>query len=69
MYKRSILQRYRRLLCFLSAFVLLSAVLDARPQENVRITLKLDDATLEKAIDAIEQQSPYLFVNMFQMKL
>ena len=63
MYKRSILQRYRRLLCFLSAFVLLSAVLDARPQENVRITLKLDDATLEKAIDAIEQQSPYLFVN------
>ena len=64
MNKQSILQRYSRLLCILSISVLLASIdLHAKPQEVVRITLELDDVTLETAIDAIEEQSPYLFVN------
>lgn len=52
------------MLCILSISVLLASIdLHAKPQEVVRITLELDDVTLETAIDAIEEQSPYLFVN------
>lgn len=35
----------------------------AKPQENIRITLKLENATLAQAIDDIRQQSSYLFAN------
>ena len=63
MYKRGVLQRYGRQICLLSVLILLSVNLFARPQSTVRITLSLDNVTLETAIDAIEKQSPYLFVN------
>ena len=63
MYKRGVLQRYGRQICLLSVLILLSSNLFARPQSTVRITLQLDNVTLETAIDAIEKQSPYLFVN------
>ena len=63
MYKRGVLQRYGRQICLLSVLILLSVNLFARPQSTVRITLQLDNVTLETAIDAIEKQSPYLFVN------
>lgn len=35
----------------------------ARPQDNIRITLKLDNVTLETAIDNIKEQAAYLFLN------
>ena len=57
------MQRYGRQICLLSVLILLSVNLFARPQSTVRITLQLDNVTLETAIDAIEKQSPYLFVN------
>ena len=57
------MQRYGRQICLLSVLILLSVNLFARPQSTVRITLSLDNVTLETAIDAIEKQSPYLFVN------
>ena len=51
-----------RLLCFMVVFPLwVNAV--AKPQENIRITLKLENATLAQAIDDIRQQSSYLFAN------
>ena len=54
--------RICRLLCFMVAFPLwVNAV--AKPQENIRITLKLENATLAQAIDDIRQQSSYLFAN------
>ena len=62
MNKRNVLQRYGRI-CSLLVLFLLSANLHARPQENVRITLDLDNVPLEQAIGAIEKQSSYLFVN------
>ncbi len=62
MNKRSVLQRYGRLCSFFVLF-LLSVNLYARPQENIRITLKLDNVLLEQAISAIEEQSPYLFIS------
>ena len=55
------MQRYGRL-CSFFVLCLLSATLYARPQENIRITLKLDDVSLEQTISAIEKQSSYLFV-------
>lgn len=61
MNKLSILQ-YGRLLCII-LISFFAADIYARPQEDVKITLKLDNVTLETAIDAIEEQSPYLFVN------
>ena len=54
--------KVRGLLCFIAVFSL-AVNLHARPQEEVRITLKLDEATLETAIDSIEEQSSYLFMN------
>ena len=57
MYKRGVLQRYGRQICLLSVLILLSVNLFARPQSTVRITLQLDNVTLETAIDAIEKQS------------
>ena len=54
--------RICRLLCFMVVFPLwVNAV--AKPQENIRITLKLENATLAQAIDDIRQQSSYLFAN------
>lgn len=51
-----------RLLCFMVVFPMwVNAV--AKPQENIRITLKLENATLAQAIDDIRQQSSYLFAN------
>ncbi|MBO8482744.1 MAG: carboxypeptidase-like regulatory domain-containing protein, partial [Bacteroidetes bacterium] len=41
----------------------LSASLFAREQEDERITLELDNVTLETAIATIEEQSSYLFMN------
>lgn len=35
----------------------------AGKQADVRITLKMKDSTLEEVIGAIEEQSPYLFIN------
>lgn len=58
----SILQKYGRLLgVILSSMLAFSAF--AKPQEDARITLDLADVTLETAIDAIKEQSAYLFLN------
>ena len=54
--------KVRSLLCFL-AISILSANAFARPQEDVLITLELDNVTLATAIGDIEEQSPYLFMN------
>ena len=50
------------MLCILAVSIL-SGSLYARPQENVQITLELDGVTLGTAIEHIEEQSPYLFMN------
>ena len=52
----------RGLLCFILMF-LFSANIFAAAQEPVRITLELDNVTLETVIANIEKQSPYLFMN------
>ena len=52
----------RGLLCFL----LLSALtvnISARPQTDTRITLKLNNVTLTRAMNEIKQQSRFLFIN------
>ena len=54
--------KVRGLLCFLSV-ISLSVNTFARPQEDIRITLDLNDISLETAIDNIEEQSSYLFMN------
>ena len=54
--------KVRGLLCFLSV-ISLSVNTFARPQEDIRITLELNDISLETAIDNIEEQSSYLFMN------
>ena len=54
--------KVRGLFCFMTA-ISLSASLFAREQEDERITLELDNVTLETAIAAIEEQSSYLFMN------
>ena len=54
--------KVRSLLCILAVSIL-SGSLYARPQENVQITLELDGVTLGTAIEHIEEQSPYLFMN------
>ncbi len=56
-------EKVRGLLCFIAIFAL-SANISAKPQqEDVLITLKLDGVALQTAIDHIEEQSPYLFMN------
>ena len=52
----------RGLLCFILVF-LFSANTFVQAQEPVRITLELDNVTLETAVAEIESQSPYLFMN------
>ena len=52
----------RGLLCFILMF-LFSANIFVAAQEPVRITLELDNVTLETVIANIEKQSPYLFMN------
>lgn len=54
--------KVRGLLCFIAIF-LTAGISHARQQEDVRITLKLDNVTLETVIDKIEEVSPYLFMN------
>ena len=54
--------KVRSLLCILTVFIL-SGTLNAGAQENVQITLRLDDVPLGTAIKHIEEQSPYLFMN------
>lgn len=46
----------RGLLCFLLLFAL-TVNMNARPQADTRITLKLDNVTLTKAMNEIKQQS------------
>lgn len=62
MINSSILQRYGRLLCLLFASIL-PVMMHAGSQDNVKITLNLEKVTLETAIDAIKEQSLYLFLN------
>lgn len=52
----------RGLLCFLLLFAL-TVNMNARPQADTRITLKLDNVTLTKAMNEIKQQSRFLFIN------
>lgn len=61
MNKLSILQHGR--LLYLILFAVIAVDLNARPQNDVRITLELENVTLKKALDAIEEQSSYLFFN------
>lgn len=57
----SILQ-HGRLLCLILLFFF-AVHLEARPQNDVRITLELENVTLKKALDVIEEQSSCLFFN------
>lgn len=52
----------RGLLCFLLLFAL-TVNMNARPQADTRITLKLDNVSLTKAMNEIKQQSRFLFIN------
>ena len=61
MQKRRILRKLCSVLCF-SVFLLVStAGFAAGDGDGTRITLKLKDVTLEKAINCIKEQSRYLF--------
>lgn len=60
--KKTVFHKFRELFR-LAAFVLLCfSVLSAKAQ-NVRITLTMNQVPLEQVMNAIEQQSRYLFVN------
>ena len=61
MQKRCILQKLCGVLSFLVLFHLSLAALAAGAGDDARITLKLKDVSLEKAISCIKEQSPYLF--------
>ena len=61
MNKLSILQHGRLLYLILLSCVAVN--LEARPQNDERISLGLENVTLKKALDAIEEQSVYLFFN------
>lgn len=64
---RSILYGYRGLFCIfclISIFVFNTDTIKAEPQRQVvRITLKLEDAPLARALDSIKSQTRYLFAN------
>ena len=62
MYQNSILQKVCGVACILILIIASSVNMDARPQgEDIRINLELKNATLQKAMDEIKEQSPYLF--------
>lgn len=61
MNKQSILQHGRLLYLILLSFITVN--LNARPQNDAGITLELEKVTLKKALEAIEEQSVYLFFN------
>jgi len=62
MYQNSILQKVCGIACSLILIIASSVGLNARPQEeDIRINLELKDATLQKVMDEIKGQSPYLF--------
>lgn len=62
MHQNSILQKVCGIVCSL-LLILASAVgVDARPQEeDIRISLELKNVSLQKVMDEIKGQSPYLF--------
>lgn len=53
--------KFSSLLCLLLLALTVNSY--ARPQSETRITLKLENVTLQKAIDEIKQQSRFLFIN------
>lgn len=53
-----------RLLCFAFSFLCLHAVpVHAARQGDERMTLKMDNVTLEQVMESIKRQSTYLFIN------
>ena len=62
MYQNSILQKVCGIACSLILIITSPVSVNARPQEeDIRINLELKDATLQKVMDEIKGQSPYLF--------
>ncbi len=61
MNKQSILQ-HSRLLCIILLHTFIANI-SILAQENAGITLNLENVSLEKAMEGIESQSPYLFFN------
>lgn len=56
-----ILQKICGTFCFAILFTLSVSARPVLQDEDIRLTLQLKDVKLEKAIESIKEQSPYLF--------
>lgn len=61
MRKRCILQRLCGVLCFIAMLLISVDGFAARDGDGTKLTLKLNDVTLEKAVGSIKEQTRYLF--------
>ena len=67
---KGLLSKVGRLLAAVSALVFLHLGGVANAQDQARVTLRMDNATLQEVVDAIEQQSQYLFLmNQVDVKM